>query len=128
MLQTSLRGIATRLGHPACFSGCDLFHIGQEREFVLHAAADGATVQLNPQPLPPSPPPARLGVQARHVVVAIPDKVNNDIEAISKTVAQVMGKLGCAACCSGFDLEFQREIDLIAVDSHLNVQGFGRFQ
>jgi hypothetical protein len=36
-------------------------------------------------------------------------------------------RLGCAPCCSGFDIAFRRELDTLAVDEDLNVRGTGRF-
>ncbi len=124
-LQSALKSAASRLGHPACFSGCDSFHIGQEREFIVLGGA-GASVELNPQPLPPRLPPPALG-SGRPVTVALADSVANDINALTKAVSKVVAKLGCASCCSGFDIEFHRELDLITVDKELNVQGIGRF-
>jgi hypothetical protein len=47
LLQGALKNLADRLGHTACATGCDIFHIGQEVEFGVNEVA------LNPQPLPP---------------------------------------------------------------------------
>ena len=77
----------------------------------------GAQVELNPQPLPPEA-----------VFVMIPDEVNNNIESINKALASTLARLGCQGCCSGFDIFFQRELDMIAFDNNVNAQGFGRFR
>ena len=126
-LQKGLKSLAERLGHPACATGCDILHLGMEREFTLGGV--GQEVALNPQPLPPkaelvagpSPEPWRP------VSVVIPDRVSRDINALTRATEVVLGKLGCGQCCSGFDILFRREMDLLTVDEKLNVTGFGRF-
>ena len=42
-LRSGLKDLADRLGHSACATGCDVLHIGLEREFVISQEA-----QLNP--------------------------------------------------------------------------------
>jgi hypothetical protein len=124
-LQKGLKSLAERLGHPSCATGCDILHLGMEREFTLGGL--GGEVALNPQPLPP-----REGIVAgprpepwKTVTVAIPDKVSRDINALTRATAAVLNKLGCGQCCSGFDIMFRRELDLLTVDESMNVQGFG---
>ncbi len=98
-LQRGLRSHRRRLDHSACATGCDILHLGLEREFSL-----SEEVGLNPQPLPPRELDTRLGhasVADRTVVVSIPEKVNNNIEGLTSVVAAVVDKLGCKACCSG---------------------------
>lgn len=48
---------------------------------------------------------------ARTVRVSIPASVAYDIGSLKKSMAGILDKLGCRACCSGFDifLEHQRE-------------------
>jgi hypothetical protein len=126
-LQKGLKSLAERLGHTACATGCDILHLGMEREFTLGGL--GNEVALNPQPLPPK----ELYITGPHpdpwqITVAIPDKVNRDINALTRATAAVLGKLGCGQCCSGFDILFRRELDLLAVDENIDVQGFGRFR
>jgi hypothetical protein len=124
-LQKGLKSLAERLGHPQCATGCDILHLGLEREFLLTDA-----VELNPQPLPPRgplPDPWVSGPQPEpwRVTVTIPDRVNENIEALTKAVAVVVDKLGCRPCCSGFDILFRREIATLALDEQLNVVRFG---
>jgi hypothetical protein len=124
-LEQSLKSLAERLGHPACATGCDMLFIQLERDFTV-----GAEVMLNPQPLPPQELEA-LGddqIPSRAVQVMIPEKVNNNIKSIQKALVTTLGKLGCPACCSGFDIHFRRELDMIAFDDRLNARGFGRFR
>jgi hypothetical protein len=121
-LQRGLKSLAERLGHPQCATGCDILHLGLEREFLLTDA-----VALNPQPLPPVGPQQQFSPSPdpSRVTVTIPDRVNNDIGALTKAVAVVVDKLGCKPCCSGFDILFRREIATIALDEQLNVVRFG---
>lgn len=127
-LQKGLKSLAERMGHPQCATGCDILHLATEREFTL-----GADVSLNPQPLPPRELGAPISlpqdpVPIHTIMVAVPDGVTRDIGKLTKATATVLGKLGCGQCCSGFDILFRRELDLLAVDDKLNVQGFGRFR
>jgi hypothetical protein len=93
-LQKGLKSLAERLGHPSCATGCDILHLGMEREFTL--GGPGSDVALNPQPLPPrdtvvagpSPDPWTP------VTVAIPDKVSRDINALTRATAAVLNRLG----------------------------------
>lgn len=121
-LQRGLKSLAERLGHPQCATGCDILHLGLEREFLLTDA-----VALNPQPLPPGGPQQQFSPfpDPWRVTVTIPDRVNNDIGALTKAVAVVVDKLGCKPCCSGFDILFRREIATIALDEQLNIVRFG---
>jgi len=128
-LQKGLKSLAERLGHPACATGCDILHLGMEREFSLGGPGD--QVALNPQPLPPREfalAGAPGAGASQPVTVSIPDSVSRDINALTRATAVVLGKLGCPQCCSGFDILFRRELDMFAVDEKLNVQGFGKLR
>jgi hypothetical protein len=125
-LQKGLRSLAERLGHPNCATGCDILHLMLEREFTVSERLEVSPMPAAgplPDPWLPSDP-----IPWRTVTVAVPDKVNGDIEALTKTIGLVVDKLGCRACCSGFDILFRRELDLITVDEQLGVKGFGRFR
>ena len=124
-LQKGLKSLAERLGHPSCATGCDILHLGMEREFTVSGA--GENVTLNPQPLPPGERSESNATPGRQVSVAIPDKVSRDITLLTRAAAAVLSKLGCAPCCSGFDILFRRELDLLTVDEKANVQGLGRY-
>jgi hypothetical protein len=122
-LQESLKNLAEKLGHAACATGCDVFHIGMERQFVINSARE-----LNPQPLPPIDASFSNNGRALPqdpipvINVSVPAGVLNDIGKINKVAASVLGKLGCAACCSGFDIAFRRQLDDFKVDEKLNVE------
>jgi hypothetical protein len=117
-LQSSLKLVADRLGHSACATGCDILHLGLEQEFAF-----GNTVELNPQPLPPRS--LSFDQTRGSITVTIPDHVNGNIDALTQAVGVVVGKLGCSACCSGFDILFRREINSLALDEKGGVARFG---
>lgn len=123
-LQGSLKSLAERLGHPSCATGCDTLFLQSEREFVLDAELNLGAAPLS-QPLTPA-----LGkmVPQGTVQVMIPERVNNNIKNLQRAVELTLGKLGCPRCCSGFDILFQREIDMFAFDDKVGVRGFGRFR
>ena len=117
LLQGALKNLADRLGHTACATGCDIFHIGQEVEFGVNEVA------LNPQPLPPRA--LSFSPTRGTITVTMPEKVNNNIDLLNRAVGNVLGKLGCEACCSGFDILFRNEINTIALDDKAGVARFG---
>lgn len=131
-LQSGLKQLAERLGHPACATGCDVLFLGLERELTLNANSE-----LNPQPLPPITDNTSFSggslqlpsdpVPWHTVRVSVPPQVMENIGDLSRVTGLVLGKLGCPSCCSGFDIAFQRESDHFAVDAKLNIRGHGRF-
>jgi hypothetical protein len=125
-LQGALRRLAEGLGHPACATGCDTLFLQLEREFTLDEAAE-----LNPQPLPPAFGGRLLPedpIPYRPIDVNLPDRVSSDIGSLQKAVALTLDKLGCPSCCSGFDIAFRREVDLISFNDDLEITGSGRFR
>jgi hypothetical protein len=95
----------------------------------------GAKGELNPQPLPPV---SDFAVFERGrslpsdpvpwITVSVGADVLNDIDKLTKVTASVLGKLGCAACCSGFDIEFRRQLEQFRVDENLNVESVAGVQ
>lgn len=122
-LQKGLKSLAERLGHPACFTGCDILHLGMEQEFSIGAER----VELNPQPLPPREDFHSDPMPANTVMVSIPRSVSGNIEALTKAVAVAVGKLGCSPCCSGFDILLRSELDWIQIDENLSAKGYGKY-
>jgi hypothetical protein len=57
--------------------------------------------------------------------VTAPDSVHNNIDTLKRAVAVAVGKLGCSACCSGFDIAFRREVGTMTLDERANVVRFG---
>jgi hypothetical protein len=92
--QRSLAVLAKRLGCPTCFSGFNCtFQL--ERDFVINDRMEMSTVS---SPLPQDPVPER------HVTATLASGVSHDLAKIQETVARIARKLGCGACCSGFDI------------------------
>ena len=121
-LRKGLKDLAERLGHPACATGCNEFHLNLERDFVVQR--NKAAVALNPQPLPPLP---QDPIPWKAVRVSMPGAAFDDINSLGTAIERVLGRLGCPSCCSGFDILFQRELDGFALDAKLDVRGTGRF-
>jgi hypothetical protein len=120
VLKQGLKDLADRLGHSACATGCNELHLKVERDFA--ARISNNVVALNPQPLPPIDP-----IPFRAVRVSAPAAVFDNIEQLGSSIEKVLGRLGCPACCSGFDILFQRELDGFVVDTKLGIKGTGRF-
>jgi hypothetical protein len=57
------------------------------------------------------------------VTVAIPVDVGNDLDKMNKVTREILGRLGCAGCHSGFDLRFVLERDF-RVNPALEIEGF----
>lgn len=55
------------------------------------------------------------------VKVSIPAEVAFDLDRFQKVQTDILGKLGCMACCSGWDIRFDIERRFI-VDAKLNVR------
>ncbi|HTN48968.1 MAG TPA: hypothetical protein VMK32_06015 [Burkholderiaceae bacterium] len=124
LLKKGLKDLAERLGHSACATGCNSLHLNLERDFAVRL--DHNAVALNPQPLPPIATVA-LPQDPIPLRVTAPGAVFDNIENLSSAIEKVVGRLGCAACCSGFDIFFQRELDGFAFDAKLGMKGTGRF-
>ena len=60
----------------------------------------------------------------RTVRVTVPIKAFNDLDTIQKVQRDVLGQLGCAACCSGWDIRFELARQFV-VDEQLNVRTLG---
>ena len=123
-LRMGLKDLAERLGCPECATGCNELHLLLERDFVVSRTKE--VVALNPQPLPPIGLP-QDPIPWKTVRVSAAHEVMDNIDALSSTLENVLGHLGCPACCSGFDILFQRELDGFIVDAEQNLRGTGRF-
>jgi hypothetical protein len=67
----------------------------------------------------------RIDLQGPRVIrVSVPVKVLNDLDSIQRVQADVLGRLGCQACCSGFDIRFDVARQFL-VDEQLNVRSSG---
>lgn len=64
-------------------------------------------------------------VAASNVVrVMVPIKAFNDLDSIQRVQRDVLGQLGCEACCSGWDIRFELARQFI-VDEQLNARALG---
>jgi hypothetical protein len=57
---------------------------------------------------------------ARTVRVSIPHKVSFDLPRMQKITAEILGRLGCGLCHSGFDIRWNFE-DRFVLDQKLEV-------
>ncbi|HXM56331.1 MAG TPA: hypothetical protein VOB72_13140 [Candidatus Dormibacteraeota bacterium] len=57
----------------------------------------------------------------RPVTVRVPMDVLYDIDKVQRIQKDILGRLGCMACCSGFDIRFVHESEFV-VDAKLNVR------
>jgi hypothetical protein len=115
--QKGLAAVAERLGHPQCFSGADCTFL-MERAFVLDERLKVTPVAEEIFSGDPDGSPAR-GVSA-----TLPARVSFDLERLQESVARIADRLGCQACCSGFDITFRQELDFI-IDQDLNIRAGG---
>ena len=58
------------------------------------------------------------------VRVTVPVKAFNDLDAIQRVQREVLGQLGCEACCSGWDIRFELARQFL-VDDQLTVRAAG---
>jgi hypothetical protein len=126
-LKVSLKNLAERLGHSACATGCNSLYLNLQRDFLVRS--DRGVVSFNPQP---DPPGLSIGlpqdpIPLKSINVSVPGSVFDNIEVLGSTIEKVLGRLGCPACCSGFDLFFQREIDGFVVNAKQEITGTGQF-
>ena len=59
------------------------------------------------------------------VRVSVPPSVYFKLDAIQKIQKDILGRLGCLACCSGWDIRFDLQRQFIA-DEKLNVREIGQ--
>lgn len=48
------------------------------------------------------------------VTVSVPAGIANDLKVMQRVTANVLGKLGCPACHSGFDIRFRQDLAFFA--------------
>src|SRR5215831_1526236 len=119
--QKSIGALVERLGCPTCFSGADCtFTV--ERDFLMNER-----LEISPStPIVSSPDPDGDPTHRRRGVrVHMASDVSHNLEGIQTAVAKIAERLGHPMCCSGFDIAFREEVNVITVDRDLNVQAFG---
>ncbi len=63
--------------------------------------------------------------KAGPIFVSVPAKASNDFDSMTKITKEVLGKLGCPGCHSGFDLRFINERILVFNEKLDIVRGAG---
>ena len=58
------------------------------------------------------------------VRVSLPAKVAYDLKSFQKIQSDILGRLGCEACCSGWDIRYDVSRQF-AVDDKLHVRDIG---
>lgn len=66
-----------------------------------------------------------LPVTAKAVRVSIPASVAGEIGSLKKSFASILDKLGCPACCSGYDIRLELQRDLAVSRSFKEVASIG---
>ena len=64
-----------------------------------------------------------LAAVVKPVRVTLPREIAYDLDKFQEVQKGILGKLGCQACCSGFDIRWDFEQRFL-VDSQLNVRAF----
>ena len=91
-----------RLGCPACCSGFDIF-IANEREFVF-----------DKQRIANASVAARATSAGPRVGLTLAQGAGSDIKSVFNGIDQLADRLGCRACCSGFDLLLRSNLEFFA--------------
>jgi|GEM_PF-1217045 len=136
--QSTLKGLAERLGCENCFSGANcLFEL--ERNFLVNENLDVVPNHNfgdpNPQPdvsggPQPEPPTFNFGEPSPRpnifngIDVVAPGKVSNNLDNLLRAVANIAEVIGCKACCSGFDLLLREELSHV-VNPDGSIHGVG---
>lgn len=59
----------------------------------------------------------------RSVRVSVPKDVLYNLDKFQAVQKDILGRLGCLACCSGYDIRFDFE-ERFVVDNELNVRSY----
>lgn len=65
----------------------------------------------------------KLALSSRVVTVRLPGEVAYDLEKSQAVIKDLVGKLGCPGCHSGFDIRFILERQFVVNPSTLEVHG-----
>ena len=65
----------------------------------------------------------KLALSSRVVTVRLPGEVANDLEKSQAVIKDLVGKLGCPGCHSGFDIRFILERQFVVDPRTLEVRG-----
>jgi len=104
-LKKGITSLVERIGCRTCFSGADC-RFSVERDFVIDAERKVHPAAVS-QDL--------AFASARSLTVKLAPAVANNIEGVKGAVEAAVARLGCAPCCSGFDINFQQEIEFMEI-------------
>ena len=62
-------------------------------------------------------------VPTRGLVVHVPPDVMGNLEKMQVVTRNLLGRLGCLACHSGFNIQFQEEVEFLVNERSLEVTG-----
>ena len=118
-LKKTIASVVESIGCRMCFSGADC-RFSMERDLSVDPLG---AISAKPTPIPwdsanPDPVPWK-------VLVGFQGKVAYNIDQIYQSVDNVLGRLGCLPCHSGFDVDYMSEVILLGVDSGTQVQQYG---
>jgi hypothetical protein len=115
-LLPALGQAAEQMGHPNCFSGCNPLYLKTQREFATDPEMVLTAI------------PTSIPVEAtlvNRVDAFVPSDVTYDIESLKRVVMITAEKLNHKTCCSGFDVAFRRESEMISIGDE-EARGSGR--
>jgi hypothetical protein len=99
--KTSVATLMERLGCGKCFSGFDC-HFQLQREYAIDPADFKKIAEIPSQ------------TQNRNVVtLSLSKERAYDLSQVNKLIDSLHGKFGCAPCHSGYDFNFQNQIEEI---------------
>ena len=116
-LQKGIANLVDRLGCSPCCSGFDITLL-HERDFMINEKLELSSSWQNRFDPTPNPWSQQDLTPIR---VIMPAKVSYNLDQVQQVLAKVVGRLGCEACCSGFDIAFLQERELI-FDEALNIR------
>lgn len=106
-LQETLVGLAERMGHPTCASGCHPLYFHTESDFIA-----GGDVDSNPPPVPW----AETAGAGNRIDVFLPEGATYDIEQLKAASEIVAARINCRYCHSGIDPTFRDESEGFTID------------
>jgi hypothetical protein len=111
-LQKVLPGLAERLGCPQCFSGRDC-RFRLERQFLVDDQLAIHVGASDPDGDPVHSGDTFLTNTATRVSVRLAGEVSSDLGALTRSIAEIVDKLGHPQCFSGFDISFREQVERI---------------
>jgi hypothetical protein len=118
-LKKTIASVVDRIGCRTCFSGADC-RFSMERDLAVDQKGG---ISAGPQPSPwlaaePQPHPWS-------VTVGFQGRVAYNLDQVYLAIDNILGRLGCLPCHSGFDIDYLNEVILLGVDPAQQVQQYG---